>query len=215
MALFIDVDAAVKLAHWDMLSELPRLTQFAWTQCGTVSSLKFRAARSATKADGRLFKSEAAAQSVVAAVQQMQVSIPQISTVAELQDLPGIDPGEAVLLEAVAAAEPGSRLLTGDRRALKALASLPATHRQRYSGKIWMLEQIVMCSLKAWGLKWVQERICANRSVDTGLALVFGSRCDAPEVSVIEGLESYGREMSSLCEPTLLSSPPSPTIMLG
>lgn len=204
MALFLDVDAVAKLSHWEILPHLPSLTGMAWTECGTLSSLKFRALRGISKPDGKLFRTQAAAQIASDAIAQMGQTVPLEPSTSDLQDLAGIDPGEMILLEALTGAGENSRLLTGDKRALKALATLGEKHRQRYSGRVLIVEQIIAKALHVYDLPWLQARVCPQRQIDTAISIVFGSRCDASEPSVKDGLKSYCDEMHCLCDPSLL-----------
>ena len=204
MKLLVDVDALAKLAHWRILEELPGLTGVPLSQCATLTSARFRAQRAVKKPDGRVFHSTEAA---TAALRAMDSMMGPLSLDAQhlpiLQGISGIDAGEAVLLSALAAG--GAHLLTGDKRALKALAELDSVQRAPYAGKIVLIEQVLLASLARHGIEWLRERVCPYKQIDKAIGNAMGSRCDASQDSVREGLESYIKELDQAANPTLIS----------
>jgi hypothetical protein len=205
-SLYVDVDAVAKLAHWQLLEHLPSLLGVAWSDCGTLGSVVHRASRATEKADGKLFKSTEAAGRAMASVKLMGKPVePGGVTMSSLQDIAGLDPGEAVLLSAVAD-EAGSRLLTGDKRAIRALAELDAGVRGPIAGRILVVEQIVLLAFDRFGLAWLRDRVCPFADIDKAIRVVMGGRCDASEVAVREALEAYIQELVGLCDPSLLSA---------
>ncbi len=129
MKLLIDVDALVKMAHWRMLPELPGSLDISWSNCATVSSLKFRASRAATEPDGKLFISTQAAQAAVLAIAEMsELAEPLPGHLELFQDISGIDAGEAILFAGIMG-DDSTYVLTGDKRALRALSNIQFTGR--------------------------------------------------------------------------------------
>lgn len=202
--LLIDVDAAVKLAHWDLLNELPMLTGMEWNELATISSLRYRALRSTEHPDGKLFRTAIAAETVFAAMKHMaDLPEPNMTCLAALQGNTGIDPGEAVLLSILHVSDE-TRLLTGDRRALRTLAQLDRQIKDSFCNRILVIEQILIKALDTYGLDWLRERVCQDMHADKAVAICMGSRCDAPEASVSCGLNSYICEIGNLTDPSLL-----------
>ena len=175
--LVVHVDALCKLAHWNVLPLLPELTGYSWKEMGTVSSLTYRAKKAMATPDGKLFRSTDAAKAALDAIVKMgEPSEASPSILAGLSDARQIDAGEAVLLATIAD-DPTGRFLTGDKRALRALSNLScASH---FSGKILLLEHILMGCLELKGCNWVLENLCPFREVDKAIAMILGSRCDA------------------------------------
>lgn len=206
MALLIDVDAFSKLAHWRILPELPTLTGEQWGTMSTLGSLAFRAQRASIKPDMKLFQTTAAAQAAVVALSKM-TGLPDVESkeLSAFQDVVDIDAGEAVLL-AVMSRNQDLRLLTGDKRALRSLSRADHGLRSQYTGRVILLEQAILCALELYGIHWLRERICAERGIDTAIEIVMGSRCDAPDQAVKDGLLSYIQEMSVLCNPALVAA---------
>lgn len=201
--LVIDVDAVSKLAHWNILPIVPDLTGYQWGQISTVSSLAHRARRCLVEPDGKLFHSAGAAQLAVAAIGQM-VGLPPISPgfLETLSASPQIDSGEALLLSAIAELQSGC-FLTGDKRALRALAKTSVA--SNFAGKIIPIEYLVWGCLELKGRDWVLENICPFRGIDKAIGIALGSRCDATSAAITDGLASYVKEIDVLYDPSLLS----------
>lgn len=203
--LYIDVDAMAKLAHWKILPELIDLLPYSWDQITTVSSLRFRALKSTESPDKKLFHSAEAAQLVVTCMDKM--AQPATTPDAELLELfvpvRGIDTGEAVLLSLVTGSE-SSRFLTGDKRAVRALASMDISNR--FEGRIIMIDQVLWRCLEKKGRDWMLERICPFRDFDNSIKVIFGHNCNNVDNQINAALISYINEMSGLCNPSLLSN---------
>ena len=201
--LLVDVDAISKLAHWNILPLIPELTGRSWDEIGTVSSLIHRAKCAVTKPDRKIFHTPAAAEIAVEVISQMRADLgePSSQILDALSTSSQIDAGEAVLL-ATTADKPNGVFLTGDKRALRALA----THELApiFAGKIMLIEQVICLCLGSKGIDWVRENVCPYRNIDTAISVMLGSRCDASIASVQDGVESYLREIEGLHDPSLL-----------
>ncbi len=199
--LYVDVDAFCKLAHWNILPLLADLTNHQWDNIATVSSLRYRATRAAEKPDGKLFYTADAAKIACKCIGQMgQLPEPNPETLVLFDEIPQIDPGEAVLLSLTIEDQSGC-FLTGDKRALRALSHLKCavslTHR------VVTVEQILLLCLEKMGETWFMEHVCPYRHIDKAIYIIMGSQCSGTELSIREGLESYINEISQLCNPTL------------
>lgn len=204
MKLLVDVDALAKLAHWRILDDLPTFTGVPLSECATLTSARFRAERAVKKPDGRVFYSTEAATAALRAIDGMMRPLsPETQHLPTLQGISGIDAGEAVLLSALSAG--GARLLTGDKRALKALAGLDSPQRAPFAGKIIVIEQVLVVALARHGIGWLRERVCPYKQIDKAIGNAMGSQCDASQDSVREGLESYIKELELAAIPTLIS----------
>jgi hypothetical protein len=204
MRLLIDVDAMCKLAHWNLLDALPMLTGIPWTACAYLASLKFRALKAQGKLDGRLFRVTDAANEVVRVIGLMGAPLTSDKALLpSFQDVTGIDAGEAVLLSSLASTQ-GAILLTGDKRAMRALAAMDRTARQPFDQRILPIERVLLAALDRHGLEWLRSRVCPWKAIDMAVSVVMGSRCDAHEAAVREALNVYLAEMISFCEPTLI-----------
>jgi hypothetical protein len=200
--VYLDVDAVCKLAHWNVLPLLPKLLQNTWEEMATISSLRFRVDRAKLQPDGRLFQSTSAAEIASACIEKLtSPGIPPAEILAQLVDIPQIDPGEAVLL-ALVAEDPKGRFLTGDKRALHALAKCAIAGL--FAGKIICIEQILDVSLRLKGRDWFLLNVCPQRKIDKAISMILGSQCDASIENLNLGIESYIGELNGLCAPSLL-----------
>ena len=204
MRLLIDVDALCKLAHWGLLEEIPSLMGIPLQECTTLASSKYRAIKAKSKLDGRVFHAVEAADRVLEAIALMQAPMePASQSLGDFENVLGIDAGEAVLLASLVAA-PDTRLLTGDKRALGALAALPPEAREPFLGRVICVERIIEAGLNQWGLDVLRSKVCPWKKIDVAVNIIMGSRCDAGEASVREALASYIGELTSLCDPSLI-----------
>lgn len=201
--LFIDVDAISKLAHWRILPMLPDLTGYSWKDMGTVTSLRFRAARSLKQPDRRLFHNAEAAQVALDCILKMcPLSEPRSERLAIFENSFQIDPGEAILI-ALTLDDSQGCLLTGDKRALKAVSEIVSVG-ELLVGRVLVLEQIFIMALKKMGRSWILENVCPSSDIDKAINIVLGSRCDAEEKMIELGIASYLQEIEQYQNPSLL-----------
>lgn len=103
------------------------------------------------------------------------------------------DTGESQLL-AILVCRPARILLTGDKRAIIALAMLQADHTEvaTCSGRVGCLEQLFIQLLKTIGGAALRSSVCAEPHADRTLSISF--RCaseKADDGTYLEGLVSY------------------------
>lgn len=200
--VYLDVDAVCKLAHWNVLPLLPELLQKPWEDMATISSLRFRVERAKLQPDGKLFHSTDAAEIASTCIEKLTATgTPPSEILAQLVDIPQVDPGEAVLL-ALVAADPEGIFLTGDKRALRALAKYPIA--ALFAGRIVCIEQILNSTLRLKGRDWFLLNVCPQRQIDRAISMILGSQCDASIDNLNLGIESYIGELNVLSDPSLL-----------
>ncbi len=131
---------------------------------------------------------------------------PSNALLSEFTDIDEIDSGEAVLF-ALTASDDNSLTVTGDKRALIALAGLGIAKgvSGRLSGRLKCLEQAVAEMLIACHQSEVIEKV-AGKGWDRSLRACFSSR--EPQV-ILEGLNSYYRDLNRNCGYLLAPFPPS------
>lgn len=201
---YIDVDAVCKLAHWRVLPHLPDLLGCKWDQIATVSSLRYRAQRALEQPDGKLFHSSAAARTVVECTARMSVMpAPDEAVFADLSGIAQVDPGEAILF-AVTLTDPNGVCITGDKRALRALAKHPVS--ARLVGKIALVEQVLELCLNQKGSEWLLDNIREHRTIDKAVSIIVGIGCDASRENLDAGLVSYINEIRNLSVPSMISA---------
>ncbi len=138
--------------------------------------------------------------------QQLAMSVSRFDRVPSLPDtwrdqLVGrheIDPGEAILF-GVAAAEPDSLVVTGDKRAIRALSGLPELS-SLLRGRVVCLEAMVLRLIAARGIAFVSRGIAPALAFDRTLQVCFTSG------DPTAGLRSYFRALQEDASPGLLYS---------
>jgi len=204
MKLLMDVDALAKFSNWNLVAHVPGALGFDTSQCATVSSLRYRAQQSVHKPDQKLFHTPDAASQALEIIGQMcPLASLDPMQLAPFENIVGIDPGEAILFAEVLA-NPETFVLTGDKRALRALSGLEAGLRAGLSGRVVLIEQVLLRLLDQNDLEWVRRHVCPAKSLDKAVSAIMGSRCDANEESVRQGLASYIGEIARLFEPALI-----------
>lgn len=186
--LVVDVDALVKLAHWGLLGELEGATGIPPKRQATVESIRFRAARR----DPKLFRDAAVADCLAVALSQFGAAWrPDAEVVARLQGIAGLDAGEITLI-AMLCSDSYAVLVTGDKRALRALAA-PGLEdiAERIAGRIACLEQVVLSALDRLGVGTLATLIEPHRDLDVAVRCAVPLPPDAVELEVRKGLLSY------------------------
>jgi hypothetical protein len=115
-----------------------------------------------------------------------------IERLAQLQNLE-LDTGESILCAVLLARHLG-HILTGDKRAIKAIEVLNATgpYSNKFKSKIICLEQLFYWLANDHEIQKVRNAVCTDKAVDNALTSCFS--CYSPEVpneACIEGLNSY------------------------
>lgn len=199
---YVDVDALCKLAHWGIAAHLPEILSCTWSDISTVSSLRFRAQRAVAQPDGKLLRTSDAAQAVLQCIAAMPpLPDPDTPLLEQFTRIAQVDPGEAVLL-AAAAADPAGTFITGDKRALRAIARLPQA--ALIAGKVIILEQLLDRCITIYGRDWLLEHIREDLSADKAVAMIVGSQCAASIDELNAGLKSYIAEIRDLCAPSMI-----------
>lgn len=118
-----------------------------------------------------------------------------------------LDTGESILCAVLLSRHLG-HLLTGDKRAIKAIEALNAAGQ--YSGtfksKMICLEQLIYWLVNNYEVNKIRGAVCADRAVDNALTSCFS--CYSPEVpndACIEGLKSYIQSLKQAAPTVLIS----------
>jgi hypothetical protein len=92
-----------------------------------------------------------------------------------------------LLLIGTACALPNSVILTGDKRAIRALAAADGypVLQPKLIGKIVIVEQVILALIEKHGFEFVRDRVCASNdgdlSFDTSLMAAFSGGTDPTE----------------------------------
>jgi len=191
MDVLIDNDAAVKLAQCGLLEDW--LVTF-----GDDTTLRtnetFRPWLTKRVKKGRV-QSEIETAIFQCRPEPVELSSDQIPILLQLIG-PNLDEGECVLFAAATGSQT-SIVVTGDKRAIAALAQSldSAGFADTLSGKIVCVEQVVIQMIDQHSFQWVCDRMVAAIRLDwlsdTALTAAFGSMEDATETNVRSTLGAY------------------------
>jgi hypothetical protein len=191
---FVDNDIIVKLAALDLFDDALKALGVTYGEVFVLSTAKFKLGVAKNSAKAKARYGELVFDRIAAFVNQVQQveSAPSVEEQALLADVPGIDPGEAILISA-ASQNPTSLLATGDKRALSALVAAPKCSPVvvRLDGRFICLEQIVLRTINSLGFQVVLDRVLPGIECDSALRAVFGSGRLAQEPGVRAALKSY------------------------
>ncbi len=183
--LLMDNDALLKAAHWDLLDVVPTMVGGTWADTACLPTFPPRVHR----AEAKLFADVSVARALeVRLAMTVQLPDPDVTVLSALQGESGIDAGELLLFGALAAT-PGAVLLTGDKRALRAVAltgTLP-----RYQSRVVCVEQLLSQALDQLGAQTLQARVRRWTPRDQTALAIFGRQGDKSEADLREGLRSY------------------------
>jgi hypothetical protein len=117
----------------------------------------------------------------------------------------GADAGEAILAAKVATT-PGAYLVTGDKRAINALSTLPAGPvRSALAGRILCFEELILGIMQLHSFEAIAPKLIAGSACDGVLRIAFG--LGRSEVHAKSCLTSYANELR-LGSAYLLTPPP-------
>ncbi len=174
MKLLMDVDALAKFSNWNLVAHVPGALGFDTSQCATVSSLRYRAQPSVHKPDQQLFHTPDAASQALEIIGQMcPLASLDPMQLTPFENIVGIDPGEAILFAEVLA-NPETFVLTGDKRALRALSGLEAGLRAGLSGRVVLIEQVLLRLLDQNDLEWVRRHVFPAKTQDKAVSAHMG-----------------------------------------
>jgi hypothetical protein len=192
--LLVDTDAFCKLAAADLLDEVLALLGVSRAQCAVLPALPYMLER------GRLRKRYGDFESARLRKLADEFPVAPDSSSTWLDALTAessIDPGEAQLF--ALAAEHGIRILTGDKRALEALAKVNNIH-PHLSGNVITLEAVLSGLAEQVPDAQLRRMGSVLGQHDQMAKAVFASTGS----DLGEALDSYVRDVESRAKPLLL-----------
>ena len=197
MKLLVDTDVFCKLQVAGLLSDAVGLLAARMDDCGRLPALPHMLRK------GRLRKLYGAdvCDSLIPVAEAVPV-IPQPSDLwlDKLIPIEGIDVGEAQLF--AAAAEGGLTVVSGDKRALRALREVEG-FPSALAGRIVVLEAVLLALCDHLGADAVGERIAPRAADDKMVQVCFSSGNPNPQ----EALLSYYNHLAAELAPLVLWDP--------
>lgn len=192
LSLLIDTDAFSKLGACGLLEPALETLGATVETCGRLPALPQMLRK------GRLAKwlgIEVCNRLLPLAQRMPQMTRASIAWLDRMTSLPQVDPGEAQLF--ALCAERGIRLVTGDKRALRAVSTSPQLVEQ-LSGKVILLERVLLQLCSGSGTTSISTSVAQHRRLDTMLQVCF-SEADADPVSALQSyLDNDSRELAPL-----------------
>lgn len=193
-AVFLsDNDIVIKLVQLGLIEEFKVVYAIQDSQIHILPTLKSVVA-------GKTFISKhgvTTSSKILACISKFQEINNQVSAseMALLTSVQGIDVGEAVMFGASAHYSP-FLIVTGDKKALKALAGEPRCTKitQRLQGKLICFEQVLLKIVERLGMDSVRKRLFLGRSCDKGLEGIMHKE-NISKKEFFDGLSTYLRTL--------------------
>jgi hypothetical protein len=200
LIVLADNDIILKLAQCDLLDDLPNILGKKCTDVFITDTAKYQLLpKSSAKALSKCGNEETLAR-LTAFLETTQTlsAIENTVLLAQLGDIDGIDGGEKFLFAAAVEID-NPLLITGDRRALRALLEhqdqLPTVFSALQNAVV-TFESAILLALRLVGFAIVKQKLLGSPKPDGMLRLVLKS--ETGEADFIECLCSYSKEIAPL-----------------
>lgn len=195
----IDADVLLKTASYKLLKHFLAMTPFDSDDFGMIAAAQFVVAGKFKKKlkGSQLGQAKAHFEETIATIAAIEPNAEELALAAQLESAAvalgvDLDLGESQIC-ALMFSRGIELMMTGDKRAIKAIAALKDHEACAYThGKVACLEQATMWMIEKAGLESVQPFVCALPTVDTSLAMALGCYSGgSPLASCQDGLVSY------------------------
>ena len=200
MIVLADNDIILKLAQCDLLDDLPYILGQKCTDVFITDTAKYQLLpKSTEKALSKCGNEETLARlKAFLETTQTLSAIKNTALLTQLGDIDGIDGGEKFLFAAAVEID-NPLLITGDRRALRALLEhqdqLPTVFSALQNAVV-TFESAILLALRLLGFAIVKQKLLGSPKPDRVLQFVLKS--ETGEADFIEGLCSYSKEILPL-----------------
>lgn len=192
MPLLVDSDAFCKLGIAGLLGDVPGLFGLGFADCRRLPALPYMLRR------GRLPKLYGAktCDALLGAVETIPaVPPPSDAWLERLAHVPAIDPGEALLF--AAAAESGHLVLTGDKRALRAVKDAPG-FADALLGRVVVLEAALLGLCDRHGAEVIRGRVAPLLGSDTMIAVCFSPANPDPPAALLSYFHAFATDVAPM-----------------
>lgn len=200
MIVLADNDIILKLAQCDLLDALPDIldcqeAEFFITRAAKYQLLPKKPAKALSKCGNE--ETLARLTSFLETTQTLP-DVKDTALLAQLDNIEGIDGGEKFLFAAAVETE-NPLLITGDRRALRALlehqGQLPTVFSALQNAVV-TFESAILLAMRHIGFAIVKQKLLGSPKPDGMLKLVL--RSETGEADFVEGLCSFSKEITPL-----------------
>lgn len=197
MRVLLDTDAFCKLGVGGVLRDAVSLLGADLSECGRLPALPYMLRRGRFR---KVFGGDACDALIPVANAVPAVIQPSDAWLDRLTPIQAIDPGETQIY--AAAAEKALILVSGDKRALRALKDVDG-FPDALAGRIVVLEAILIALCDRLGPGEVRRRIQALAASDTMVQVCFSTGNSQPK----DALLSYYRYLAAELDPLVLWNP--------
>lgn len=190
--ILLDNDFIIKISHLDLVDEFLALPFVRDSELRHLDAIPYMIRNGCFK--------NSTAEGMQRALQWVDtfpaIEAPAPQSIDRIQLLPGIDPGEQLLLGSVLEIAESS-IFTGDKRCITALGGLSSELRDAFTGKVLCLEAAICAIVNRNDFDYLAGKVRSGLCCDTALRNIFGSSAPSNRASVLEGLASYLGSISS------------------
>ncbi|MCA9627893.1 MAG: hypothetical protein KC766_09510 [Myxococcales bacterium] len=197
MKLLVDTDAFCKLQMAGLLDEAVGLLAAGLHECGRLPALPHMLRRGRLR---RLFGADVCDAMIPVADAVPVMHQPNVTWLDKLAPIEAIDPGEAQIF--AAAAEAGLIVLSGDKRALRALKGVDG-FADALAGRVVVLEAILLALCDHLGLDAIRQRVAPLAVADQAVRVCFSVGNADPAAA----LRSYLGALQTEAHPLVLWKP--------
>ncbi len=197
MKLLVDTDAFCKLGLAGLLPDAVQILGSTLSECERLPALPFMLRKGGLR--NRI--GAAVCDSLLPLAEDMpSLQLPSLAWLEPLSVIDDVDPGEAQLF--AAAAEFNLMVLSGDKRALRAIANMRGLH-ERLAGSVCVVEANLLALCERLDPRELRERIAPLIAIDKMVEACFSSGSADPR----EGLRSYLGAIVAEVAPLILWTP--------
>jgi hypothetical protein len=197
MKLLVDTDAFCKLGITGLLPDAVRILGADLPECGRLPALPHMLRRGSLP---RRYGAETCAALIPLAEAMPVLQQPGTAWLDTLASIEAVDPGEAQLF--AAAAEFGLVVVSGDKRALRAMKNVEGLSGA-LAGRVSVLEAILLALCERLGPEDLRRRVAPLAPFDKTVEVCFSPGSSDPR----EGLRSYYRSLVVEVKPLVLWDP--------
>ena len=192
MLLLVDTDAFCKLAVGGVLHDAARLWGVNLMGCRRLPALPYMLRRGRLR---KVFGPDACDALIPVANMVPVVTRPSDSWLDRITLIQAIDPGEALMF--AAAAEASLFVLTGDKRALRALKGVPG-FPEALHGRIIVIEAVFLALCDRYGADDIRRRVQGLATTDKVIEICFSPGNQDPQGALLSFYRSLALELAPL-----------------
>lgn len=204
MVVLADNDILLKLGACRLLDDFPSLLGATLTEVYVLPTARFKI-RGSKKELEEEYTPEGIERALdfIDAASELSGADPD-GEQAVLTDVEGIDAGEAVLFTETKRFD-DFRLVTGDKKSLRALAEAPGLEatKTRLAGRVFCFEQLMRLFIDALGFEVVCRRVVPVRSCDGVLRIAFSDGAETTRKKAVYDLQMRTPQLTVTSEPLL------------